>query len=554
MMGMALVSNGGPPLHVRYFEVTRYGRTIRHRIDPGAYRCSELAAELADRYEPVHREMPQSAERVVVGIRAFLRWICTQPDPLPCSLAEVTAAHLRRWERWLGQRQQAQRSHSAYDKFVNFRALLLRIAHDKPLATHPSLRLLLASPTVTVLPEMRPAEGLPPFSRGEHRQIIAASYREVAAALDLAHNKSHEELAQRMGLVLTALHILLSAGSGEPPEVLRNVRLSDIRPLVPGAEVDAPGGEARAGWLQEVVRARPSGYCLQLRKLRSHTLYDTFITRRDRYSCFAIEASVRITGPFRREGSSDALWIDERGRHAVFTDRSRLSNWLTAHAIDVDGAKSFSRFRKAVVGAEAMADPAAYLATARRHRAPTFFRSYKNNPVLRAHSGRALVGAISKAFEEAIQPTVLTSDSLADLQHGELADGAQLSADEQRALLNGEMEGPHAACRDPLHSPFGRQGETCGSSASGLCFVCPNAVITERHLPALVFFAHHLDPERAGDIEVWQTTWEPVWSAITKGILPRFDSKLVAKAMVEAQDVYVDIGVRQDLGPLEVEP
>ncbi len=254
---MTPVSSGGPPLHVRYFEVTRYGRTTRHRIDPGAYRCSELAAELADRYGPVHREMPQSAERVVVGVRAFLRWICTQSDPLPCSLAEVTAAHIQQWERWLGQRQQAQQSHSAYDKFVNFRALLLRIAHDEPLATHPTLRLLLASPTVTVLPEMRPAEGLPPFSHGEHRQIIAASYRDVAAALDLARSKSHKELAQRMGPVLTALHILLSAGSGEPPEVLRNLRLSDIRPLVPGAEVDAPGGEARASWLQEVVRGRP---------------------------------------------------------------------------------------------------------------------------------------------------------------------------------------------------------------------------------------------------------------------------------------------------------
>ncbi len=62
-----------------------------------------------------------------------------------------------------------------------------------------------------------------------------------------------------------------------------------------------------------------------------------------------------------------------------------------------------------------------------------------------------------------------------------------------------------------------------------------------------------LDPERAGDIEVWQTTWEPVWLSITKGILPRFDSALVAKAKVEAQEVYVDMGVRQDLGPLEVE-
>ncbi len=78
--------------------------------------------------------------------------------------------------------------------------------------------------------------------------------------------------------------------------------------------------------------------------------------------------------------------------------------------------------------------------------------------------------------------------------------------------------------------------------------------MTEHHLPALVFFADYLDPVRAGDLEAWQTTWEPVWTSITRGILPRFDAALVAQARTRANEVYVDIGVRQDIGPLEVEP
>jgi hypothetical protein len=548
------MSESSPRYRVRRFEVTQYDRTSGIRIDPVRYRCPELAVELADQLESIQAEIPGSLKQVAVGLRAFLRWISGQPDPSPACLPDVTAAHLRGWERWLGQQQQMQRSHAPYDKFVNVRALLLRISKDHPTQIHPTLHRLLASPTVTVLPEMRPKEGLPSFSAEEQRRIIRAAYLDVDAALHLARTGRTAELAHRLGPALTALHVLLSVGSGEPPEVLRNLRLRDIRPLVPAAELHAPTGASRAAWLQEMASGRPSGYCLQLRKLRSHTLYATFVTRRDRHACLALEASLRITGPFRHEGGSDALWVDEHGKHAVFSDRSRLSKWLEMHAIEVDGQKAFARFRKAVVGAEAMTDPAAYLAMARRHRAPTFFRSYTNNPVLRAHSGRILVDAIDAAFQQAIQPTVLTPGDVESIRCGQTPDGVHLTEDEQQALLDGRMEGQHAACRDPLHSPFDRSGDPCGSSASGLCFVCPNAVVTEHHLPALVFFAEHLDPGRAGDIDAWKQVWEPVWTAITQGILPRFDATLVARARSQAQDVYVDISVRQDLGPLEIEP
>jgi hypothetical protein len=546
------VSEPSPQFRIRRFEITRYGRTLGHRIDPSAYRCPELAAEVADLLEPIHAEI--SAERVVVGLRAFLRWMSAQADPLPVCLAEVTAAHLQGWERCLGKHQQEQRSHAPYDNFVNVRALLLRISQDHPSCIHPTVHRLLASPTVTVLPEMRPREGLRSFSAGEQRRIIRAAYLDIAAAIDLARTDSRAELAHLLGPALTALHVLFSVGSGEPPEVLRNLRLGDIRPLVPSAELHTPTGASRAAWLQEMASGRPSGYCLQLRKLRSHTLYDTFVTRRDRHACFALEASLRITGPFRHDEGSDALWIDEHGNHAVFTDRSRLSKWLEMRAIEVDGEKAFARFRKAVVGAEAMTDPAAYLAMARRHRAPTFFRSYTNNPVLRAHSGRILIDAIDAAFQQAIQPTVLTPNDVESIRRGQTPDHVHLTEDEQQALVDGQMEGQHAACRDPLHSPFDRPGDPCGSSASGLCFVCPNAVVTEHHLPALVFFAEHLHPDRAGDIEAWRQVWEPVWTAITRGILPRFDATLVAEARNRIQEVYVDISVRQDLGPLEIEP
>ena len=501
---------------------------------------------------PIHFELYGSTGDVVVGMRAFLRWLSGEPDPLPSRLVEVTAAHFKAWERSLKKHFEEFPSSSPYAKFVNLRALLLRVSQDEPNRIHPTLHALLASPIVTVLPEMRPVDGLAPFTPDEHRRMIHAAYNDVADGLRLAADGQTEQLGKRMREILTALHVLLAIGTGEPPEVLRNLLLGDIRPLAPAAAMAAPVGEQRAAWLQKIALSRPSGYCVQLRKLRAHTLYDTFVTRRDRHSCFTLEASLFITAPFRTTEGSDALWIDEHGRHALLERRSALSKWLSGHGIDVDGATAFARFRKAVVGAEAMADPAAYLAMAKRHRAPTFFRSYVNSPVLRSHSGRILVGAIEAAFEQAIQPTVVTPEEMKYLATGTAPSHLRLDEGERRMLLAGEMEGPHAACRDPLQSPFDREGEACGSSASGLCFVCPNAVITERHLPALLFFADRLHPDRAGDIEAWKRTWEPVWVAITQGILPRFDGTLIEQARDRVDDVYVDIGVRQDLAALEV--
>jgi hypothetical protein len=546
--------NESDPYRVRRFEIIQYDRTITHRIDPVKYRCPDVAAELADLFIPIYAEVVGSTQGVIVGMRSFLDWLSEDTGPIPHSLAEVTATHIQGWERSLDKHLAEFPTQEPYNKFVHLRALLLRISQDEPNRVHPTLHALLNSPIVTTIPEMRPVGGLAPFTADEHRRILHAAYRDVVDGLRLVADGQIEHLSRRMPAILPALHVLLSIGTGEPPEVLRKVLLGDIWPLVPAAEMTTPADDERAAWLQGIALSRPSGFYVQLRKNRAHTLYNTLVTRRNRHSCFALEASLAITAPFRIPGGSNALWVDEQGRHAWFQDLKSLSSWLKSHGINVDGAKAFARFRKAVVGAEAMASPAAYLAMAQRHRAGTFFRSYAANEVLRAHSGRILMRAIESAFEEAIQPTVVTPEDIRRIEQGSIPNHLRLNADEQSALLAGDMEGPHAACRDPLHSPFDRVGEACGSSATGLCFVCPNAVITERHLPALVYFANHLNPHKAGDIEAWQRTWEPVWTAITQGILPRFDNALVEQARSLVDDVYVDIGVRQDLAALEVEP
>ena len=539
-------------LSPRRFTVTRYEREIGHLIEPNRYRCPLVAAEMADRLLLVHREIPGSIGGVVIGLRKFFDWLTLEPNAATLDLGSVTASHIQRWEQGLFAEQRVAQSHGPYDNFVNVRALFLRISQTDPSALNDTVHKLLASPTVTILPEMRPVEGLPPFTHEEHRQIVKAAYRDVEKSMTLLNAGDVQALGRSLTHAIPALHVLLSAGTGEPPEVLRGITIADVHPLLPGAMTSHADTEAHQEWLMEAVLDRPPSYCVELRKLRAHELRTTFINREDRYSCYALEASLRISEPFRARDRSQALWIDPDGRQSVFNQSKRLAHWLEHHHIQVSGKPAFGRFRKRVVGAEAMADPAAYLALARRHRAPTFFRSYVNNPALRAHGAGDLVSSITEAFDEAIGPRVIPTAQAAAIRDKEdLIEG--MSNQMVDALMSGELAGPHAACIDPTSSPFARAGSVCGSAASGLCFICPNAVVMEDHLPALVFFADYLDPNRYGDLDAWTKTWQPVWESVTVRILPKFDHSAIAEARNHVDEVFVDLGVRQDIGALEVE-
>ena len=539
-------------LSPRRFAITRYEREIGHLIEPSRYRCRWVAAELADRLLPVHQEIPGSIGGVVIGLRKFLEWLSLESNAHELYLSSVTAAHLRGWEYSLLTEQRTTRTHGPYDNFVNVRALFLRISQTDPSTLHESVHELLVSPTVTILAEMRPMEGMTPFSVDEHRQIVRAAYRDVEASMSHLNAGDIRALESSLTRSVPALHVLLCAGTGEPPEVLRGIALSDIHPLLPGARTSRSNTGAHHAWLMEAVLDRPPSYCVELRKLRAHEMRTTFISREDRYSCYALEASLRITQPFRGRHTSQALWIDPDGRPSVFNQSKRLAKWLAHHRIQVDGKPAYARFRKRVVGAEAMANPAAYLAMARRHRAPTFFRSYVNNPVLRAHSAVNVVGSITEAFNEAVGPRVIPHEQAVAIRT-KAARIEGMSDQRVESLMAGELTGPHAACIDPTSSPFARAGSPCGSAASGLCFICPNAVVMDDHLPALVFFADYLDPNRYGDLDAWRKTWLPVWESVTKRILPQFDQVAIDEARKHVEEVFVDLGVRQDIGALEVE-
>ncbi|MDX3233948.1 hypothetical protein [Streptomyces sp. ME19-01-6] len=100
--------------------------------------------------------------------------------------------------------------------------------------------------------------------------------------------------------------------------------------------------------------------------------------------------------------------------------------------------------------------------------------------------------------------------------------GADAEAISPRSLGQaeaGELDTLAASCLDIERSP---DGGRCRQSFLA-CFACPNALVLERHLPALLALADALreDLERR-DVDRWAARHGATWTVLTRDILPRF--------------------------------
>jgi hypothetical protein len=100
--------------------------------------------------------------------------------------------------------------------------------------------------------------------------------------------------------------------------------------------------------------------------------------------------------------------------------------------------------------------------------------------------------------------------------------GAHAGAVSKRSLGQaeaGELDTFAASCLDIERSPVGGR---CRQSFLA-CFVCPNALVLERHLPALLALADALreDLERR-DVDQWAARHGATWTVLTRDVLPRF--------------------------------
>jgi hypothetical protein len=203
-----------------------------------------------------------------------------------------------------------------------------------------------------------------------------------------------------------------------------------------------------------------------------------------------------------------------------------------------------ARLRKAKLTREMIANPSRYLRDGRQHTARTLFQHYTNSEVLRADAGRVLVEAITDHFAAAVGPTILPPDAETLLRQG--AAVLSLDAATTEALLAGELDGALTACRNPDDSPHAPAGTTCPMALSGLCFTCPNAIITRDHLPALILIDQIADPARGADQGLWQQVWQPIHHA-TRQILRSFPAEAVTAAAEHTDPVLVEPGLRNDL-------
>ncbi|MDY7528156.1 MULTISPECIES: hypothetical protein [unclassified Cryobacterium] len=85
------------------------------------------------------------------------------------------------------------------------------------------------------------------------------------------------------------------------------------------------------------------------------------------------------------------------------------------------------------------------------------------------------------------------------------------------------------SCRDILHGPYA-DGEVCDQSAL-ICFSCPNAIVGEGNLPAIVNLLDELH-KRSEEVSGprWWSDYGQAWLAITDDILPRFTAAQIDSA------------------------
>jgi hypothetical protein len=381
--------------------------------------------------------------------------------------------------------------------------------------------------------------GLSDFSDGELRRIRSAAHRLVFRAKLKTEEKSEPTATKD---VLIALHVLLSLATGEPPEVLRRLTYDDVV-----ASAAYGHGIARKAPLEllaqsDIITAISITYTKARSGLRYDEIYDRKLHR-------AVHRTIRdiatITAVPRALTGESSLWLESSdGVVQVNWKNVNLRQWCDRYVLGqrIEGRAHFGRLRKSKVRRELVASPTRYLRDGRRHTSRTLLAHYTNSSVLRAHAGDILVDTIEGFFSGAIGPTVITPEAqeallrLGDNSAHSVGIGPHVDTDSAH-------KGGLADCMDPLDSPHAPEGSLCPVAMLGQCFTCPNAVITQEHLPALVEMKRISAPESSADSKVWREVWEPTYRSTTS-ILKLFPADRVLEASGWGHAVHVDLGIR----------
>ncbi|WP_157552689.1 hypothetical protein [Micromonospora sp. NRRL B-16802] len=542
----------------RVWQDTVYGRARRFYLRPDEHTMPLLARRIADKWLEICPEIHGSVGEVHGAVRGFLRDLDAQLRDTgrdnDFDLPDLRRRHLDSWEAGLLAAQRESRTDTSYRRAVFLFALLRRINDDCPGLLHGEVVARLERETR--LSHVR-RDGEVELPAGEADRIHAIARGVVRQAL--AERRGSDARSAPAADVVIALHVLLSLGTGEPPEVLRRLTIGDIiATAVPGRD-DGLQCLAPTGRLAALVQRRAvRSYCVRYLKTRSSERYQQVYTRADGRVFAALSALITLTAGARETSDSSSLWLTDDGGVAVemfWATKSRtLRAWLNRHRAEGDAFSepvSFRRLRKTATTREALAAPGTYLRSRRRHTARTFFEHYSNSTVLRAEAGRILMQAVGERFDTAVAgPTIVTPAAEELLAAGH--DAPTLDRDTAGRLLTGRLDTGVAACRDPHDSPHVAGGGLCPVSTTGACYTCPNALITRQHLPAVLRLKQLTAPERTGNITFWQEHHKPVHEFVTQVILPSFPAADVAAAQEHTGEVLLDVGLVNGLGGADV--
>lgn len=529
------------------FEWTDYDDQLAVTIDPATFDTPVLAGELAVTWLQVLTEFGRNERSLTTGLLDLLRSIGLLPltDDAKSKFAvrDLRRSHLDLWELNMLARHREAKSDTAYRKVVHVFALLRRHEDDHPGSLHKEVADRLARQ-----PRLwhHRNDGLPPLSSEEIRAWRRWAYQKAKSALTQPGRGITDIDVQ------TATHVLLSLATGEPPEVLRALTIHDIEATATTEVEDSLAALSpvdRLAYLAEndlieLLRVRYT-------KNRAHETYDEVYGRRDTAPFTAFRWALTLNAAARSESGHLPLILmkDTRGtvrqppwQRAIY----RLSEIAERNGLPLSGPNHWARLRKVATTREVLADPRAYLVNGRRHSAKTFFGHYTNSSVLRAKAGRILIDSVNDMFDSAVNgPTIVTPDAEQAIRAG--ADAPGLDPDTASALVAGQLHGPHTGCRDPLDSPYEKEGTVCTKSITGTCFACPNALITLHHLPAALAIQDMTHPDRAADPRTWQTHWKPIYDTITDVVLPAFSPDQIQRARQQANLTPIDAGVLNDM-------
>ncbi len=261
-----------------------------------------------------------------------------------------------------------------------------------------------------------------------------------------------------------------------------------------------------------------------------------------------IRLVLRVTARARTHLKTEQLWIAFGNRHlyvpdfAITPERGPVARFVADHDLHDEQGKRLSlqllRLRKTrraeryLLSHGQLEDFASGV-----HTSQVAGDHYADIPALR-HVHEATV---AQALEDALTQTsahILPPSEVERLQRDPASVPPSISVkpEQVEALLAGENDVWVAGCSNFYASPFGKAGSPCPVPVWG-CLECPNAVITSRHLPAILAFLNRMIAERERmEAGAWAAQFGRAYARIVRQVLPAFPPEVVtaARAMLEA--------------------